>query len=64
MKEENIIKGRIAETLIELLFEKLDYEVYRYGLENTIPAIRLKLRSSKPKEVKKIIAKMPDLIIS
>ena len=62
-RDENIIKGRIAETLIELLFEKLGYEVYRFGLENTIPAIRLKLMGSKPRKVKKFIAKMPDLII-
>jgi len=34
-----MIKGRIAETLIEELFLSLDYNVFRYGMENTVPGI-------------------------
>lgn len=34
-----MIKGRIAETLIQELFLTLGYNVFRYGMENTIPGI-------------------------
>jgi len=37
--QEGMIKGRIAETLIEELFLTLKYNVFRYGMENTIPGI-------------------------
>jgi hypothetical protein len=33
----NMIKGRIAETLIQELFLSLGFSVFRYGMENTIP---------------------------
>ena len=33
---ENMIKGRIAETLIEELFLSMKYSVFRYGMENTV----------------------------
>ena len=36
---ENMIKARIAETLIEELFLQLGYSVFRYGMENTVPGI-------------------------
>ena len=61
--DKNMIKGRIAESLIEQLFERMGYEVYRYGMENTIPGIMKKLASSKPKEVINEIAKMPDFVV-
>ena len=60
---ENMIKGRIAETLIEELFTSMDYEVFRYGMENTIPGIRKKLKASKPEEVATELRKMPDFVI-
>ena len=34
-----MIKGRIAETLVQELFLALGYSVFRYGMENTIPGI-------------------------
>lgn len=34
-----MIKGRIVESLIQELFLSMGYNVYRYGMENTIPAI-------------------------
>lgn len=40
----NMIKGRIAETLIQELFLSLGYNVFRYGMENTIPGIMDLLR--------------------
>jgi len=36
---ENMVKGRIAETLIQELFLKLNYRVFRYGMEHTVPGI-------------------------
>jgi hypothetical protein len=32
-----MIKGRIAETLVEQLFLELGFQVFKYGMENTIP---------------------------
>ena len=29
----NVVKGRIAETLVEEMFKKSDYIVYRFGYE-------------------------------
>ena len=35
-----VIKGRIAETIIEELFRSLDFQVFSYGMENSIPGIK------------------------
>ncbi|MCK5594480.1 MAG: hypothetical protein KAI18_04505, partial [Candidatus Aenigmarchaeota archaeon] len=43
--KENMIKGRIAETLIEELFLYLGYDVFRYGMENTVPGIMKLLKN-------------------
>jgi hypothetical protein len=43
---EGMIKGRIAETLIEELFLSLEYNVFRYGMENTVPGIMSCLKGS------------------
>ena len=59
---ENMIKGRIAETLIEELFLSLNYGVFRYGMENTIPGI-VKLLSGVRGDVASNIRKMPDFVI-
>ena len=45
--KEGMIKGRIAETLIEELFLSLGYNVFRYGMENTVPAITKLLQDVK-----------------
>ena len=59
---ENIIKGRIAETLIEELFLSLGYNVYRYGMENTVPGV-MKLLKGVKSDVADMIRKMPDFVI-
>lgn len=61
--DENMIKGRIAETLIEQLFTRMGYDVFRYGMENTIPGIMKKLANSEPREVVNEISKMPDFVV-
>lgn len=58
----NMIKGRIAETLIQELFLQLGYNVFRYGMENTIPAIMTLLKGVKT-EVASEIKSMPDFVV-
>src|SRR6185436_7997296 len=55
----NMIKGRIAETLIQELFLSLKYNVFRYGMEHTVPGITELLKGIKS-EVAYQIRKMPD----
>jgi hypothetical protein len=57
-----MIKGRIAETLIQELFLSLNYNVFRYGMENTIPGIMELLKGVKS-EVSKQIRRMPDFVM-
>lgn len=59
---ESMIKGRIAETLIEELFLSLGYNVFRYGMENTVPGIMKLLRGVRG-DVAKNIRRMPDFVI-
>lgn len=58
----NMIKGRIAETLIQELFLSLGYNVFRYGMENTIPGIMELLKGVKT-EVADEIRRMPDFVV-
>ena len=58
----NMIKGRIAETLIQELFLSLGYNVFRYGMENTIPGIMELLKGVKS-DVATEIKRMPDFVI-
>lgn len=58
----NMIKGRIAETLIQELFLALDYNVFRYGMENTIPGIMHLLKGVRS-GVATEIRRMPDFVV-
>ena len=58
----NMIKGRIAETLIQELFLSLKYNVFRYGMENTIPGI-MELLKGVRSEVADEIRRMPDFVV-
>ncbi len=58
----NMIKGRIAETLIQELFLSLGYNVFRYGMENTVPGI-MELLKGVRSEVAMEIRRMPDFVI-
>ena len=57
-----MIKGRIAETLIQELFLSLDYNVFRYGMENTIPGI-MELLKGVRSDVAQHIRRMPDFVV-
>jgi len=58
----NMIKGRIAETLIQELFLSLGYNVFRYGMENTIPGI-MELLKGVRSDVADEIKRMPDFVM-
>jgi len=60
--KEGMIKGRIAEALIEELFLALGYNVFRYGMENTVPGIMELLKGVKS-DVAKNIRRMPDFVV-
>ncbi|PJE81417.1 hypothetical protein COU58_02555 [Candidatus Pacearchaeota archaeon CG10_big_fil_rev_8_21_14_0_10_32_42] len=60
--KEGLIKGRIAESLIEELFLALGYNVFRYGMENTVPGIMELLKGVKS-DVAMNIRRMPDFVI-
>ncbi len=57
-----MIKGRIAETLIQELFLTLGYNVFRYGMENTIPGI-MELLKGVRSDVAQEIRRMPDFVM-
>ncbi len=58
----NVIKGRIAETIVEELFLTLGYHVFRYGMENSIPGV-MKLMKGIRSDVATDIKRMPDFVI-
>ena len=60
--KEGMIKGRIAETLIEELFLSLGFNVFRYGMENTVPGIMDLLKGVRS-DVATNIRRMPDFVI-
>lgn len=57
-----VIKGRIAETIVEELFRSLDFQVFNYGMENSIPGIKDLLKGVRG-DVAKSIRQMPDLVV-
>src|SRR5258708_2089469 len=59
----NMIKGRLAESLIQELFLSRGYNVFPYGMENTIPGIMESLKGSKRTDVSNHIKSMPDFVI-
>lgn len=57
-----VIKGRIAETIVEELFRSLGFQVFSYGMENSIPGIKDLLRGVRG-DVAKNIRQMPDFVV-
>jgi len=58
----NLIKGRVAETIIQELFQANDYNVFSYGMERTVPAIIHGIKGLNS-EVAKAIRSMPDFVM-
>jgi len=57
-----VIKGRIAETIVEELFRSLGFQVFSYGMENSIPGIKNLLKGVRG-DVSKNIRQMPDFVV-
>ncbi|MDL5514819.1 hypothetical protein QSE00_23620 [Arenibacter sp. M-2] len=57
-----VIKGRIAETIVEQLFQSLGFQVFSYGMENSIPGIKDLLKGVRG-DVSKNIRQMPDFVV-
>jgi len=58
----NLIKGRVAETIVQELFQANGYNVFSYGMERTVPAIIHGIRGLNS-EVAKAIRSMPDFVM-
>ena len=58
----SVIKGRIAETIIEELFRSLGFQVFSYGMENSIPGIKDLLKGVRG-DVAENIRRMPDFVV-
>jgi len=56
------IKGIIAETIVEQLFKSLRFQVFKYGMENSIPGISDLLKGVRG-DVSKNIRQMPDFVV-
>src|SRR3989344_6609417 len=59
----NVVKGRIAETLVEEMFKNSGYKVYRFGYEAILQNIsqsHIKLQDSETKEK---IRSIPDFVV-
>ena len=59
---DKMIKGRLAETIVQELFLALGYEVYPFGMERTIPGFSTR-QSPKTGGVANKIRKMPDFVV-
>jgi hypothetical protein len=59
---DTIIKGRIAEAIVEDMFVHMGYKVFRYGMENTVPGFAKRYLPNKGK-VAEEVRKMPDFIV-
>ena len=59
---QNIIKARVAETIIQELFIQNKYNVFNYGMERTMPTLIGKIYKDKS-EVSTAIRSMPDFVV-
>ena len=57
-----MVKGRVAETLIQELFLSLGYNVFHYGMERSVPGIANLLKQNNT-PVARGIRSMPDFIM-
>lgn len=58
----NMVKGRVAETLVQELFLSLGFNVFHYGMERSVPGIANLLKGIKS-PVAQEIRSMPDFIV-
>ncbi len=60
-KSDSSIKGRLAETIVEEMFIAMGYDVFRFGMENTLPGFANR-HLPKQGEIASHVRKMPDFI--
>ena len=61
---ENMVKARIAETIVEEMFRTAGYQVYRFGYESVLQnLVQTKNRIYKKDGVGQVVASMPDLLV-
>lgn len=64
IRSYNIIKGRIAESIVENLFERLGYDVMRFGIEHTAPEIAGLLKTKRIKgSIIQNLSGQPDFVV-
>ena len=64
MEPENLLKGRIAESLIEGLLKKCGNKVYRFGYETVLQNLtQLEKSFDRESEVGQRISSIPDFIV-
>lgn len=64
--DKNVIKGRVAEALVEQMFLSLDFDVFRYGIERILPRVAKSVREGEtPKRDKTLdkLRSMPDFVV-
>ncbi len=59
---DSAIKGRIAEAIVEEMFISMGYEIFRFGMENTVPGFGSRTHPLKGK-IAKEIRNMPDFVV-
>jgi len=57
-----LLKGRIGEAITEQVFREMNYRVFRYGMENTLPGLTQIIEGHKG-EVIKSIRNQPDFVV-
>jgi hypothetical protein len=62
IREVDVLKGRLAEELIKLLFEESGYEVHRSGMEHILP-LYTKRKPNEFDELELWIRRIPDFLI-
>jgi hypothetical protein len=62
MISDSSIKGRLAEAIVEEMFLNMGFQVFRYGMENSIPGFGSRVLP-RTGEIADKIRKMPDFVI-
>lgn len=61
---ENVVKSRIAQSIVEEMFRYSGYQVYRFGYESVLRnLLQTSEKPDKDDEFSKVVARMPDLLV-
>ncbi len=62
IREVNILKGRLAEALVQLLFTENGYEVHRSGMEHILPLYARREKNGQD-DLESWVRRMPDFLM-